>query len=264
MELGLAGRGVIVTGAASGIGRACALAFAAEGARVALLDRDARGLAAAGDELRASGVGDASGVGGPVDAREFVVDVTDESSVASAVASAATALGTVDAVVACAGISGPFGSRVDDIALEDWNAVLAVNVTGPFLVVKHALPWLRLSATPSVVLLASDSSFVAAPGMVPYNASKGAVLQLMRALSVDLAADGVRVNAVCPSIVDTPMARADLGVEPGGFAGADFPVQSPDEVARHVLYLASPASRPVNGHALVSDFGYLARSSFPA
>lgn len=255
MELRLAGRSVLVTGAASGIGRACALAFAAEGAAVALLDRDARGLASVERELRASGAGAVVAV---------PVDVTDEESVSAAVAAAATALGTVDAVVTCAGISGPFGSPVDEIALTDWNAVLAVNVTGPFLVVKHVLRHLRQADSPAIVLLASDSSFVAAPGMVPYNASKGAVLQLMRALSVDLAADGVRVNAVCPSIVDTPMARADLGVEPGGFASADFPVQSPDEVARHVLYLASPASRPVNGHALVSDFGYLARSSFPA
>lgn len=255
MELRLAGRSVLVTGAASGIGRACALAFAAEGAAVALLDRDARGLASVERELRASGAGAVVAV---------PVDVTDEESVSAAVAAAATAFGTVDAVVTCAGISGPFGSPVDEIALTDWNAVLAVNVTGPFLVVKHALRHLRRAESPAIVLLASDSSFVAAPGMVPYNASKGAVLQLMRALSVDLAADGVRVNAVCPSIVDTPMARADLGVEPGGFASADFPVQSPDEVARHVLYLASPASRPVNGHALVSDFGYLARSSFPA
>lgn len=255
MELQLAGRSVLVTGAASGIGRACALAFAAEGAAVALLDRDARGLASVERELRASGAGAVVAV---------PVDVTDEESVSAAVAAAATAFGTVDAVVTCAGISGPFGSPVDEIALTDWNAVLAVNVTGPFLVVKHVLRHLRQADSPAIVLLASDSSFVAAPGMVPYNASKGAVLQLMRALSVDLAADGVRVNAVCPSIVDTPMARADLGVEPGGFASADFPVQSPDEVARHVLYLASPASRPVNGHALVSDFGYLARSSFPA
>ncbi|GAA0421901.1 SDR family NAD(P)-dependent oxidoreductase [Leifsonia naganoensis] len=255
MELGLAGLSVIVTGAASGIGRATALAFAREGARVALLDRDEAGLRTLQAELRASGIDSAV---------TLPVDVTDESSVRSAVGEAAAALDGVDVVVACAGVSGPFGSPVDEIALEAWNAVLAVNVTGPFLLVKHALPHLRRSEAPAIVLLASDSSFVAAPGMVPYNASKGAVLQLMRALSVDLAADGVRVNAVCPSIVDTPMARADLGVEPGGFAGADFPVQTAEEVARHVLYLASTASRPVNGHALVSDFGYLARSSFPA
>ncbi len=240
MDLQLAGRRVIVTGAASGIGAACARAFVAEGARVAGIDRSAG------------------------DAVTHPADLTDEDQVRRAIDGAAAALGGVDAVVACAGISGPFGRGIEDIDLAEWNAVLAVNATGAFLTAKHALRHLRRTEFPAIVLLASDSSFVAAPGMVPYNASKGAVLQLTRALSVDLAPDGVRVNCVCPSVVDTPMARADLGVAEGGFADAGFPVQSPDEVARHVVYLASPASRPVNGQALVSDFGYLARSSFPA
>lgn len=251
MDLGLTSSVAIVTGAASGIGAACARALHAEGARVGLLDRDRE----AGEALAAR-----LGAG----ALFVEADVTDEDALRAAIDAVAERFGALDAVVCCAGVSGPFGRGIEEIAVAEWNAVLAVNATGAFLSVKHALRHLRAAATPAIVLLASDSSFVAAPGMVPYNASKGALLQLTRALSVDLAQDGIRVNCVCPSVVDTPMARADLQVEAGGLAALGFPVQSPDDVARHVAYLASPASRPINGHALVSDFGYLARSSFPA
>lgn len=239
MQLDLAGVPVVITGAASGIGRACALAFAAEGARVGVIDRspvDLPGIVSA------------------------VADVTDEPALASAVDILAGELGGIAILVACAGTSGPFGQDVADISLDDWNRVLAVNVTGQFLLVKHALPHLRRAASAAIVLMGSDSGFVAAPGMVPYNASKGAVVQLTRALSVDLAP--IRVTCVCPSIVDTPLARADLGLP--SFEGVDYPVQSAEDVARSVLYLASPATRAVNGTTLVSDFGYLARSSFPA
>jgi len=239
MQLDLAGVPVVITGAASGIGRACALAFAAEGARVGVIDRSAVDLP------------------GVVSA---VADVTDEPALAAAVDILAGELGGIAILVACAGTSGPFGQDVADISLDDWNRVLAVNVTGQFLLVKHALPRLRRAASAAIVLMGSDSGFVAAPGMVPYNASKGAVVQLTRALSVDLAP--IRVTCVCPSIVDTPLARADLGLT--SFDGVDYPVQSAEDVARSVLYLASPATRAVNGTTLVSDFGYLARSSFPA
>jgi NAD(P)-dependent dehydrogenase (short-subunit alcohol dehydrogenase family) len=140
---------------------------------------------------------------------------------------------------------------------------MAVNARGPFLVSKHARPLLAQRAGASIVFVASDSALVAAPGMAPYCASKGAVLMLARALSVDLAPDGVRVNCVCPSIVDTPMSRGDLEL-PDGFAGQDFPVIDAAEVARHVAYLTSPLSAAVNGAALVADHGSLARSGFPA
>ncbi|MBX3099173.1 MAG: SDR family oxidoreductase [Salinibacterium sp.] len=248
MHLDLTGVPVIITGAASGIGRACAVAFVAEGAMVAAIDRDAAALAGLAAELPGL-------VAVPA-------DVTDETAMAAAVAHAAGELGGLAVAIACAGTSGPFGTAVDEISLADWNRVLAVNVTGQFLLVKHALPYLRRSSAASIVLMGSDSGFVAAPGMLPYNASKGAVVQLTRALSVDLAADGIRVTCVCPSIVDTPMARADLGLD--SFAGVGYPVQSAEDVARSVLFLASPATRTVNGTTLVSDFGYLARSSFPA
>ena len=239
MQLDLAGVPVVITGGASGIGRASALAFAGEGARVGVIDRTPAEL---------PGVVSVS------------ADVTDEAALAEAVNSLARELGGISIAVACAGTSGPFGAAVEEITLEDWNRVLAVNVTGQFLLVKHALPYLRRAASAAIVLMGSDSGFVAAPGMTPYNASKGAVIQLTRALSVDLAP--IRVTCVCPSIVDTPMARADLGID--SFEGAGYPVQSADDVARSVLFLASPATSAVNGTTLVSDFGYLARSSFPA
>ncbi|RZU66236.1 dihydroanticapsin dehydrogenase [Microterricola gilva] len=250
----------MISGAASGIGRATARAFAAEGAHIALLDRDAEALAAVHAELRAE-----QHEGGRV--ASFVCDVTNETDVASAVTAAARSLGGVDHVVSCAGISGPFGVELEQISLAAWNSVFAVNVGGAFLLVRAALPWLRSADAATIVFLASDSAVVAAPGMVPYCASKGALVQLAKALAVELATEhggGIRVNALCPSIVDTPLSREDLGLQEQGFGGADYPVQSAAEVANHVLYLSSPVSRPVNGVAMLSDFGYAARSSFPA
>ena len=168
MNLALAGRTVVISGAASGIGRATALAFADEGARVALLDRDAAALAAVHSELLVAGAS----------AEPFVCDVTDEHAVSAAVAGAAAAFGGIDHVVSCAGISGPFGAALGDISLAEWNAVFSVNVTGAFLLVRAALSWLQATDAATIVFLASDSAVVAAPGMVPYCASKGALVQL--------------------------------------------------------------------------------------
>ena len=166
-------------------------------------------------------------------------------------------------MVSCAGISGPVGTLLPDVTLAEWSEVLQVNLTGAFLVLRAAVVPLRRSPAASVVVVASDSAFVAAPGMVPYGASKAAVLQLARAAAVDLAPDGIRVNAVCPSIVDTAMSRGDLGLD-AGFAAQPYPVQTADDVAAQIAFLASPVSRGVNATALVSDFGYSARSTFPA
>ncbi|MFK4731380.1 SDR family oxidoreductase [Agromyces mediolanus] len=254
MRLGLEGRPALVTGAASGIGRAVVHRLLEEGARVAALDRDAERLHAAW-----------AGTDGVV---PIAADVADEASVASAVAEATTALGGLAVVVGCAGISGPVGTMLDGVALGDWQAVFAVNVTGSFLLLKHTAGPLRAEAARSgdaaVVLLASDSALVAAPGMAPYCASKAAVVQLARAAAVEAAGTGVRVNTVCPSIVDTPMSRGDLGLQQSGFDGLGYPVQRPEEVADEVLFLASPRARAITGTSLVSDFGFTARSGFPA
>ncbi|MCX2748357.1 SDR family NAD(P)-dependent oxidoreductase [Arthrobacter sp. MI7-26] len=253
MELGLEGRTVIITGAASGIGRACARAFAAEGASIALIDIDYDAGSFLQRELAAGG------------SCMFVpADITDAGQLESAVQSVAQAFGGIDIAVGCAGTSGPVGVPLRQVSVSDFERVMSVNVTGQFLLAQQCSPFLKLSDVGAMVLLASDSSFVAAPGMVPYNASKGAVLQLTRALSVELEPDGIRVNCVCPSVVDTPMARADLGQTSETFAAQEYPVQTAAQVANHVLYLASPVSAPVNGTSLVSDYGYLARSSFPA
>lgn len=248
MDLRLSGTTALVTGAASGIGRAVALALAADGVRVAVLDRDAPGARATADRCPGAVL--------------VAADVTDEADVRVAVATAIAGLGGLDAVVCCAGVSGAIGSGIEQTSLAEWETVFAVNVTGPFLVLKHALPALRASAAPSVVVISSDSALVASPGMAPYCASKAALMQFARALSVDLAGDGIRVNTVAPSIVDTPMSRDDLGAV-GGFGDAGFPVQTPDEVAAHVSYLVSPCSRAINGTTILSDFGYTARSGFP-
>lgn len=253
MDLHLTGTTALVTGAASGIGRATALALAAEGVRVALLDRDASALEQTAAAVRAQG---------SADVLPFVVDLTDEEDVQRTVDAAIAELGHLNAVVCCAGISGPVGRGIEQTALAEWNAVFAVNVTAAFLVLRQALPALRAAASASVVLLSSDSAFVASPGMAPYAASKAALVQFARALSVDLAGTGIRVNTVAPSIVDTPMSRGDLGA--AAFDAPAFPVQSADEVAAHVVYLVSPRSRAVSGTTLLSDFGFSARSGFPA
>lgn len=248
MDLHLSGTTALITGAGGGIGRATAVALAAEGVRVALLDRDAVGLRATAEECR--------------DAVLLVADLTDEEQVRTRVDAAVSELGRLDAVVHCAGISGPVGRGIEETSLAEWNAVLAVNVTGAFLVLRHALPALRAADAASVVLLASDSALVASPGMVPYCASKAALVQFARALSVDLAETRIRVNTVAPSIVDTPMSRGDLGC--AAFDDPTFPVQTAAEVAAHVAYLVSPRSRAINGTTLLSDFGFSARSGFPA
>ncbi|QFU91299.1 SDR family NAD(P)-dependent oxidoreductase [Amycolatopsis sp. YIM 10] len=239
MRLDLAGKVVLVTGAASGIGLACVRALLAEGALVGAVDR--------------SPVPELGG-----DCLAARADVTDEASVAAAVEAVTGRFGGLDVAVGCAGISGPVGTQLAATSAEAFGAVLAVNVTGQFLLVKHAAPWLT-AAGGAVVLLASDSAFTSAPGMAPYCASKGAVVALTRALSVDL--PGVRVNCVCPSVVDTPMARTDLGT---ALDSPAFPVQAPEDVASQVLFLASARSRTINGQAVLADFGVSARSGFPA
>jgi dihydroanticapsin dehydrogenase len=253
VDLKLRGRAALVTGAAGGIGSAVAHRLAEEGARVALLDRAGSAVHRVAEHVRATGA----------DARAVSADVTDQAAVRTAVDDVTRALGGLDIVIGCAGISGPVGTALVDTRLADWRRVLEVNVTGTFLILQATIPSLRASDAASATFVASDSALVAADGMVPYCASKAAVLQLIRAAAVELSDDGIRVNAVCPSVVDTPMSRGDLGLT-RGFDDVGYPVQTADDVAAQLVWLASPLSKAVNATGVVMDFGYSARSNFPA
>lgn len=230
----LDGRVAVVTGAASGIGRAIAMRLAADGATVVGLDR----VAVPGTEVRAC-------------------DVTDEAAVAAALAD----LERIDVLVPCAGIGLEAGLL--ETSLEDFNRVLGVNLTGVFLCAKHAVP--RMPAGSSIVLVASMSGVVATDGEPAYCASKAGAIGLARALAVDLAGDGIRVNAVCPGVVDTPMLD-ELWEERGAGFRAELEAAhplgrlgTPAEIANVVTFLASPESSFVTGAVWAADGGYTAQ-----
>lgn len=255
VDLGFKDRNVLITGGTSGIGLAVADLFAGEEARVGIIGRSPERMESALKTLRATHP-ETKIVG-------FAGDVVDEASMQDAVNSIVAELGGIDHVVNSAGTAGTLGDPVDQVPAEEFLEVQRVNVLGSFLAIKLTLPHLKEGVDPTYTLIGSDSGFVTAPGMLAYNASKGAVAQLTRALSVELhEPHGIRVNSVCPSIVDTPMSRDGMGVE--SFADADYPVSRPEQIAWLVLSLASPNSIAVNGASLLADYGYHARSSFPA
>ncbi|NKX49163.1 SDR family oxidoreductase [Arthrobacter deserti] len=252
-QVNTAGR-VIVTGGASGIGLAAATAFLDRGAQVGIVSRTQRSIEKALD-------GPLGSYAGRVHAA--VADVADDGETAAAIDELGSALGGVGAVGASAGIEGEMGAGIGEVTSAGFRRVLDVNVLGVFHLVKHALPYLVREEHASVTIIGSDSGFVATPGMLAYNASKGALVQLTRALSVELYDQhGIRVNSVCPSIVGTPMARRGVGVET--FDEVPYPVNSAEDVAQSVVFLSSSSSRGINGVNLLSDFGFSARSSFPA
>jgi NAD(P)-dependent dehydrogenase (short-subunit alcohol dehydrogenase family) len=255
VNLGLKGRRFLITGGTSGIGLAAAESLLEEGAAVGIVGRSEQRLDDALAQLRGKfPKGRIVGAAG---------DVASETSITAAVQQIAGELGGLDGLVGSAGIAGSYGDAPGEVDAADFLEVQQVNVVGTYLAVKATLPYLKEGTDSTITIIGSDSGFVAAPGMLAYNASKGAIVQLTRALSVELFEPfGIRVNSICPSIVDTPMSRDGMGVE--SFADAEFPVCSPADIAWLVLSVASPRSRAVNGASLLADFGYHARSSFPA
>jgi NAD(P)-dependent dehydrogenase (short-subunit alcohol dehydrogenase family) len=234
----LAGRRIVITGAASGIGRATAELFAAEGAELALLDRDLGGL---------------SGLSGTA----IAVDVSDEASVAAAIDKAAVALGGIDGLVNVAGIFPV--ARLEDTDLEMWQQTLAVNLTGPFLVTKALLPHLRAASRATIVNLGSASAIVPYPELSAYGATKGGIATLSKVWAAELAPD-IRVNLVCPGMTRTRMV-SDWHPDPAALterAKGLYALQriaEPIEVARMILFLTSDESSFTTGATITVDGG---------
>jgi NAD(P)-dependent dehydrogenase (short-subunit alcohol dehydrogenase family) len=231
----LQSRRVLITGAASGIGRRTAELFAAEGAALTLLDCDRKRLA---DVARETG-------GLAVEA-----DVTQEASVARAVERGATAMGGIDGVVNAAGIV--IHGSVLDVGVADWQLVLGVNLTGTYIVVRCSLPWLAKARFGTIVNIASGQGLLPnIPNMTAYAASKGGVVNLTRALAAELA-PSIRVNSVCPGMVDTPM-TAGLPRDLKRYALGR--ISEPLEIAQAILFLTGTESSFITGAALAADGG---------
>ena len=245
------GKSVLVTGATSGLGAAIAEAFAASGADVVIAGRNPQRGNRLREQLR--------GLGPKV---EFIQgDITDPAYCDSLVRETISALGRLDIAVNSAGVA--YHATVDQTTDEQWLNTFAVNVNGMFYVCRAAIPAMRERGG-VIVNIASDAALTGSRHLVAYCASKGAVLQMTRAMALDHAREGIRVVAVCPGDVDTPMLRGefrDLGLsaEEGLRQSAErVPlnrVATPEEVADLVLYSASDSGRFMTGFPLVMDGG---------
>ncbi|MGW0507015.1 SDR family NAD(P)-dependent oxidoreductase [Micromonospora sp. NPDC003241] len=238
----LTGRRVVVVGGASGIGLATVRAAATAGAAVAVLDADADGADGAAAQARAAGA----------TAVAHVVDVTREAQVASVFDAVADELGGIDAVLHVAGIMGGQGTDVTDLSLELWQRVIEVNLTGPFLVAKHAVRHLA-DGRGVLVLVGSKAGVLTGSGSVPYGASKGGLHGLALTLARHLGPRGIRVHTLCPGDIDTPLMRRSLdearanGTDGAQVSRIEAALGRPEDVASVLTLLAAPASAGIAG-----------------
>ncbi|HZP25744.1 MAG TPA: glucose 1-dehydrogenase [Dehalococcoidia bacterium] len=249
----LDGKVAIVTGAASGIGRATALLFAAEGAEVVVADRDEEGARHVVEEIEA-----ARGL-----AVALKVDVSSPSGVLDMVHTTETNFGKLDVIFNNAGIEGEQGLTAD-CTLENWDKVIDINLKGVFLGMKYAIPAMLRNGGGTIINNASVAGVVGFAGIPAYCASKGGVIQLTKTAALEYAKQGIRVNAVCPGVIMTPMIRrfvsasgadglhAMEAMEPIGRLG------KPEEVAQVVLFLASDESAFCTGAPFLVDGGFVA------
>ncbi|PLU67596.1 D-threitol dehydrogenase [Sinorhizobium medicae] len=238
-----AGKTVVITGAATGIGRAVAEAFAAKNARVALLDRDAA----------VSGVAASLGSGHIA----HVVDVTDERGVGQVVEAVTQAFGRIDILINNAGI-GPL-APAESYATADWDRTLTVNLKGAFLMARAVAPGMLERRSGRIVNMASQAAIIGIEGHVAYCASKAGIVGMTNCMALEWGPRGVTVNALSPTVVETELGLSGWAGEKGERARAAIPTRrfaKPWEIAASVLYLASGAAAMVNGANLKIDGGY--------
>ncbi|WP_422021486.1 SDR family NAD(P)-dependent oxidoreductase [Pyruvatibacter mobilis] len=243
----LEGKRAIVTGAGSGIGRAAARLFADEGATVLAVDLNADGVAET------------------VEGRDRMTaeagDVSSEEYVADSIRNFVDAHGGIDIVFANAGISGGW-VPLSDQTPDYWEQILKVNLIGPFLYVKHASPHMVDQGAGSIICTASVAGIRANAGVHPYSASKAGVISLVQTVAYDLAGTGVRINAVCPGLIETGMTKPIFDMARGKGTedriGQINPLKRagrPEEIANMALFLASDEASYVNGQAFPVDGG---------
>jgi 3-oxoacyl-[acyl-carrier protein] reductase len=250
-------KSVVVTGAASGIGRADALAFGAEGAAVAVLDIAEGAGQETVDMLRKNSA----------DAVFLHCDVTDEASVEQSLAAVVERFGALDVLVANTGVL--YVDTAEKTALEDWNRMLGLNLTSAFLCAKHAIPRMRENGGGSIVCMSSGSGFRPRAGIAAYAAAKAGIINFVKSLAKETAADGIRANCVAPIATETPLLEHMLTRFSEGKDRAEVERQiieaipmkrfaTVQEIADAVLFLASDDSSAISGHCLVVDCGAFA------
>jgi NAD(P)-dependent dehydrogenase (short-subunit alcohol dehydrogenase family) len=252
----LDGKICVITGAGGGMGREAALLFSAEGARVCAADIDLDAAQRTAEEAR--------------DAFPQQVDVADEQSVQRMMDATAERYGGIDVLYNNAGISPSDDASVLETSVEAWDRVQAVNTRGVFLCCKHGIPHLQRRGGGSVINVASFVAIVgAATSQISYTASKGAVLSMTRELAVQFARENIRVNALCPGPVETPLLLSIFGDDPAALERrrAHWPtgrLAKPREVVNGALFLASDDASYVNGSTFLVDGGLTAAYVTPA
>ena len=250
----LQGKTALITGGASGIGRATARLFLEEGARVTIADNNEATLASTAEEL--GGLGPLHAVAGDV------AQVADGERI---VAEAATAHGGLDIVVCAAGITSR--SPITTLSEEEFDRVIAVNLKGMYTIIHAAIPRLKERGGGTIVTVGSEMGFVADPSAPAYNASKGGVVMFTKSIAVDLIGENIRVNCACPGITQTPLLDAEVATSADPEATrAEFakwaPIgraADPAEQAHGILFLASDESSFAVGTTLLLDGGYTAK-----